>query len=366
MRSRGYSLRAGICAGLALAAGGLISSAALSQDSGGDIPLDIYARAGTLVSAPGGRKLNIRCVGAGSPVVVLTAGGGDQSLTWRSLQSRLAEGGTVCAWDRAGFGFSDPSPFPQDVDHRTDDLERVLSGAGLKPPFILVGHSLGSFETLMYAFRHRARVAGIVLIDPSAPDQDVRLKRAAPFFYKLIDGFQQGAMAGLQACIDGAAERGRVSNPDCVTVLPKEYPIELREVMQQRDAQTAAKRSQLSLFQSMFSGVDSRQLRAAWRNLGDIPVTVLSAGLPPPIPLEGKAKEDVPLMQAEWWKMHDEIVQISSRGTRRTVSDASHYIYLDQPGIVLDAISSMRAGVAGAAPRVVRPKGKTRPQRRDR
>ncbi|BBE34185.1 hypothetical protein SmB9_18430 [Sphingosinicella microcystinivorans] len=173
-------------------------------------------------------------------------------------------------------------------------------------------------------------------------------------------------MAGLQACIDGAAEQERVSNPDCVAVPPKEYPIELREVMQQRDGLIAAKRSQLSLFQSMFSGVDSRQLRAAWRNLGDIPVTVLSAGLPPPIPLEGEAKEDVPLMQAEWWKMHDEIAQVSSRGTRRTVADATHYIYLDQPGIVLDAIDTMRAGAAGAVPREVRPKGKTGPQRRDR
>jgi pimeloyl-ACP methyl ester carboxylesterase len=323
-------------------------SVAAPADIGGAIPdtmtrLEAYARPGTLVRAPGGRKLNVRCIGHGGPAVILTAGGGEQSLTWRSLQAGLARHGRVCAWDRAGFGFSDPSPSDQDVDHRTDDLEQILKGAGIKPPYVLVGHSLGSFETLMFAFRHREAVAGIVLIDPSSPGQDQRLKRAAPAFYAIVDKFQKGWIAGLEKCISGANGKAVIRDEQCLASPPEEYPRELRETLRRIDSGSENKRNHLSLLRSMFSGADTRQLRSAWRSLGKIPITVLTAGAPPAIPVDGAAKEEIPLMQAEWSKMHDEIAQLSSRGVNRAVPGATHYIYLDQPKIVLDAIEELRS-----------------------
>jgi pimeloyl-ACP methyl ester carboxylesterase len=332
------------------------SSVAAPAEIGGAIPeamtrLEAYARPGRWVRAPGGRKLNVRCIGQGGPTVILTAGGGEQSLTWRSLQSGLARHGRVCAWDRAGFGFSDPSPSDQDVDHRTDDLERILKGAGIKPPYVLVGHSLGSFETLMFAFRHRAAVAGIVLIDPSSPGQDQRLKRAAPTFYAIVDEFQKGWIAGLEKCISGANGKAVIRDEQCLASPPKDYPHELRDTLRRIDSRLENKRNYLSLLQSMFSGADTRQLRSAWRSLGKIPITVLTAGSPPAIPVDGAAKEEIPLMQAEWSRMHDEIAQLSSRGVNRTVAGATHYIYLDQPKIVLDAIEELRSSARMGARR---------------
>lgn len=206
-----------------LAPGLVITTIAPAPAAPPPAPLELgaYARPGLLVKAPGGRRLNIRCAGKGGPAVILTAGAGDQSLTWRSIQSALAGKARICAWDRAGFGFSDPSAEVQDVNHRIGDLEHILAGSGIRPPYVLVGHSLGSFETLMFAFRHPRKVAGIVLIDPSSPNQDARLKRAAPAFYDIIDAYQKGAVATLRGCVaKGATKPGTTGQDPCATTPP--------------------------------------------------------------------------------------------------------------------------------------------------
>ncbi|KQZ61079.1 hypothetical protein ASD67_17545 [Sphingopyxis sp. Root1497] len=307
------------------------------------LPLDAYAQPGTLVKVDAQRALNIRCTGKGGPAVILTAGAGDQSLAWRSIQSSLSAHGRVCAWDRAGSGFSDPSSDVQDVEHRTHDLERLLSGAGIKPPYILVGHSIGSFETLMFAFRHPAEVAGIVLIDPSSPDQNDRIREAAPAFYAILDPLQKGQLAQLEKCVSDAGRAPDIADPDCLAPPTPEYPQALQDRLARIDRQTAGKRNFLSMLDAMMSGRDSAQLKASWRALGDLPLVVLTAGSPPPLPVTGKAAEDVPRMQAEWARMHDDIAHLSTRGVNRTVAGASHYIYMDQPETVLAAIADIWA-----------------------
>jgi len=71
-----------------------------------------------------------RLPGQGSPTVILSAGLGGWSFDWGLVQPALAKRTRVCAWDRAGYGFSSPSPEPQDILHTVSDLERALQGAG--------------------------------------------------------------------------------------------------------------------------------------------------------------------------------------------------------------------------------------------
>ncbi|HVW70738.1 MAG TPA: alpha/beta hydrolase, partial [Steroidobacteraceae bacterium] len=305
------------------------------------IPLEAYARPATLVRVATGRNLNIRCSGSGSPTVILTAGAGEQSLTWRSLQTQLAAATRVCAWDRAGFGFSDPSPAPQDIAHTSDDLEAVLAGAKLRPPYVLVGHSLGSYETLMLAFRHPGRVSGIVLIDPSAPHQNQRLRKAAPATYAAIDALQQEQTADLKACI-GLMEQ-KPNDAGCLRPPDPGYPASLRTVLSQREHNVAAQRNLLSLLENAFTERDSQELEGAWRSLGSTPLIVLTAGEPPPVPLPPAAQAQMPQLQAEWSRMHDEIAALSSRGVNRTVPGATHYIYLERPEVVAAAVLEVLA-----------------------
>jgi len=301
-----------------------------------EIALEAYARPGTLVRLATGRSLNIRCIGSGSPTVILTAGAGEQSLTWRSLQGELAKTMRVCAWDRAGFGFSDPSPATQDTAHTTDDLEAVLKGSKTPPPYVLVGHSLGSYETLLFTFRHPGEVTGIVLIDPSAPFQGERMRRAAPAAYAAIDALQQKQTADLETCIRLLEQS--VSNPKCLRPPIPGYPASLNAVLTEKEGNVEAQKNFLSLLESVFTDKDSQELQDSWKALGAIPLIVLTAGEPPPIPLDGAAKPQMTNLLTEWSRMHGEIAALSGRGVNRVVPGATHYIYLQRQAVVADAV----------------------------
>ncbi|HWG69944.1 MAG TPA: alpha/beta hydrolase [Steroidobacteraceae bacterium] len=336
------------------------------------LTLSAYAQPAQLVTLPGGRRLNIRCTGQTSPTIILTAGAGDQSLSWRAIQGALSGTARVCAWDRPGFGFSDPSTTAQDVVHLTDNLEAALAAATIRPPYVLVGHSLGSFETLMFAFRHPHDIAGMVLIDPAGPFQDERFKRAAPATYAAIDAFQTRQIEHLKRCIREMEKKQPTSDAaragdDCVMTPEKEYPSDLNRALIRIDSKVANKKDFLSLLTNMTSGLDSRELKRAWHPLGNIPLIVLTAGEPPPIPLTGAAKAQMPALQAEWARMHDEMGRLSTQGSNRVVPDATHYIHQDRPQVVVDAINEVISAARkreGSPERVPKASRRTALQRR--
>lgn len=72
----------------------------------------------------------------------------------------------MCAYDRSGYGFSDPGPLPRDTRHLADDLAALTKAACLRPPYVLVGASLGGMIVRLYAYTHLQEVGGMVLVDP--------------------------------------------------------------------------------------------------------------------------------------------------------------------------------------------------------
>lgn len=120
----------------------------------------------------GGYKLGAHCEGEGSPAVILDAGGGGNSGTWRRVQPGVAEFTRVCSYDRAGLANSEDRP-DKNVDggYVADELSRMLTGLGLEPPYVLVGHSVGAIYTSLYAARHPDNVGGMVYVDPTTEDQ---------------------------------------------------------------------------------------------------------------------------------------------------------------------------------------------------
>ncbi|MEA2184594.1 MAG: hypothetical protein QOF69_3779 [Solirubrobacteraceae bacterium] len=116
----------------------------------------------------GGHHLNIRCVGSGSPTVVLEPGLGESaSAIARRIAPELAHTTQVCVYDRAGHGRSDVAP---DAD-ATRDLHVLLERAHVPPPYVMAGHSLGGALVLSYAHRYPSQVGGIVLLDSMHPHQ---------------------------------------------------------------------------------------------------------------------------------------------------------------------------------------------------
>ena len=174
--------------------------AALSPGAMAQPAQDIYAKPQQRIALPGGRAINLVCVGQGSPVVILTAGAGDWSEHWQFVQGPIAQRTRVCAWDRAGYGYSDASNVPQSASATENDLEKALSGAGIGPPYLMVAHSAGSYETLLFADRHQKEIAGLILVDPSLPAMEQRIEAISPLAAKVVRQDIANRVRAFRAC----------------------------------------------------------------------------------------------------------------------------------------------------------------------
>src|SRR5271157_5614343 len=155
----------------------LISAIAVSAQqavSGSSSPADIvYAQPGQLVDA-GGFRLNLYCMGSGSPAVVFDSGFGDWAPAWSKVQSQIAKWTRACSYDRAGAGFSDPGPMPRTSVRIAAELRSALHNAGIQGPYILVGNAFGGDNVRTFAARYPAEVAGLVLVEAdivSSPEE---------------------------------------------------------------------------------------------------------------------------------------------------------------------------------------------------
>jgi pimeloyl-ACP methyl ester carboxylesterase len=135
---------------------------------------DSYAAPGSTFDV-GDHRLHLDCRGHGGPTVVLFNGLGEISASWARITGPVAETGRVCAYDRAGQGWSDDVETPQDGVTAAQDLHALLAAAGESGPYVLVGHSTGGTYALNYAARYPDQVAGMVLLDSSSPEQLTRM-----------------------------------------------------------------------------------------------------------------------------------------------------------------------------------------------
>ena len=126
---------------------------------------------GRLVGIGERRSLYLACVGSGSPTVVLESGLGANTFSWSDVQPQLGRTARTCAYDRAGIGNSAGRPRVRDARDDIDDLQRLLTGAHLDPPYVLVGQSYGGLLVRLFAQAHPEETAGIVLVDAKGRDQ---------------------------------------------------------------------------------------------------------------------------------------------------------------------------------------------------
>jgi pimeloyl-ACP methyl ester carboxylesterase len=165
LRGRGRWLLTPVVALLGLASlGATYENFAVVHDS------HTYPAPGRMIEV-NGHRMHLDCSGHGSPTTVLFNGMGEVSASWARVTTAVARTGRVCAFDRAGQGWSDDVEHPQDGVTAAKDLHSLLAEAGELGPYVLVGHSIGGTYALTYAARYPAQVAGMVLLDSSSPHQ---------------------------------------------------------------------------------------------------------------------------------------------------------------------------------------------------
>jgi pimeloyl-ACP methyl ester carboxylesterase len=267
----------------------------------------------------GGYKLHIDCAGQGTPAVILDSGLGDTYLSWRKVQPQIAQFTRVCSYDRAGMGYSDSSPHPRTSKYIAEELHALLRHAGIPSPYVLVGHSMGGYDVRVYASLYRNEVAGMVLVDPSHPEQQ---KRFPPALNDLDAGwvreqefFQMAMPFGLPRLLGFCGTDAEVRAAECNFHNVHESIAELKAISESA-AQTAATGS-----------------------LGDLPLAVLSSD--PDRPQPDLPEDLVKPTSVAWEQMQKEMAQLSTRGTRVVAKNSGHYIQLDRPDLVIAAVRSI-------------------------
>jgi pimeloyl-ACP methyl ester carboxylesterase len=265
------------------------------------------------------------------------------------VQPHVARRTRVCAWDRAGYGFSSASAEPQDVRHTEADLEAALEAARIEGPYVLVGHSLGGYESLQFADRRPGDVAGMVLVDPSIPDQLAVMERdVGPEAAAIEDASRNRTSAFLQTCEAGV--RAHTIRPDadpsgCFR-LPPEFPPALKAALRARLADPALFATKRSLEEN--TDDSGRLIVNPARDYGHMPLIVLTAGVvpPPPRELQGPAaigQGFTRYFQGGWRAGHVALARLSACGRHRVVEGSGHFIQREKPQAVVEAIDEVLA-----------------------
>jgi pimeloyl-ACP methyl ester carboxylesterase len=302
-------------AGIAMIVVAIASCGAIYENLRESRDRRVYPMPGRLVDV-GGYKMHIDCMGDGAPAVILDSGLGDNYTSWRKVQPQIAQFTQVCSYDRSGLGYSDSSPRRRNSKIFAEELHALLRNAGVPAPYVLVGHSMGGFDVRLYASLYSGEVAGMVPVDSSHPEQQKRLPAAVndidAGWVREQEFFEFTMPFGLPRLLGFCSGDAEVRAAECNFHNVRESVAELKSISESA-AQTAA------------TGT-----------LGSLPLAVLSQD--PHAPQYDLPEDLVKPTNDAWQQMQNELAQLSTRSTHITAKNSGHYVQLDRPDVVVDAI----------------------------
>lgn len=281
----------GLILGLAL----LVASPALAAPFDGKVDI-------------GGRHLRIACQGTAAPTVIVETGMGMAATTnpaWQGIAGRIAATARICRYDRAGLGGSDQPPqSSRTSDDTVADLDRALVKAEIPGPYVFAAHSIGGLHALNFARLHPDKVAGIVLISSTHPDQDRRWLAALP-----------AGVAG-EAQVIAETRRFLATRGTDPSLSPERLLIG-KSSDQARGLRTLGTRPLVVVTHS-----------PSWKMVPDMPDAIL-------IPLENETQ-----------RMQKDFLRLSTRSVQRISATGDHFLPEEDPALIeagiLEAITMVR------------------------
>ena len=305
-----------------------------------------FPQIGRLVDI-GGRSLNLYCSGSGSPAVVMDSGGGITGYGWKLVQPGVARMTRACWYDRAGYGWSDPAPRARTAADMATDLHRLLHTAGISPPYVLVGHSLGGFNIRVFAAHYCNEVAGIVLVD-SADEYEDRTRLPKSMQSSLNDYIPQFLMPIIIGSARFAVHAGLLRLFDNGVAGPDGH-LSLHDTVVIHELQLEPKAFDASLYEGLSRPETLAQVKAV-RTLGSTPLIVLSGAKEPPVHLDSESEKEA-LDHFMEWRVHvtqAHLAKLSKRGRQVVLSDVGHAIPTEAPQSIVDAVRDTLLHARGA------------------
>ena len=230
----------------------------------------------------GGHGLQLLVGGQGAPAVIFEGGFGTGIASWSTVQKDVAAFTQTVSYDRAGLGQSDLGPKPRSAKQIATELHTALQKSGVKPPYVMVGHSFGGIYVRVFADMYPKEVVGMVLIDPSQESFNDWLSKNEPDRLKAAQSNIAKAGEGVQA---------------------------------------------------EFAAVDTSYSQARTAKVpGGIPVTLLSATEDENMPAEARKV---------WIEKHKEWLATVPGSKHIIVEKGIHFIQAQQPALVIEAIKQV-------------------------
>jgi pimeloyl-ACP methyl ester carboxylesterase len=270
----------------------------------------------------GSRRMHVLAMGSGSPAVVIVPALGANVLEWVRVLRAAAACTTVCAYDRAGLGWSDPQHGTVTVDGMADDLHALLKAADIAPPYVIAGHSMGGIVARRFRSRYPGDVAGMLLVDSSHEDQARRLGDDGAWYGLKRAARRQLRILGVRRIAARLGLVGGLGDASLAWETVPEHTDAAKAVSLSTNQRRTAVREMLLL---------ARPQRQP-QDLGALPLTVLSAGS------SGRRKWGA---WTDWCLLQDELAALSSRGVHMYAVNADHNVHLDDPGVVVQAIHDL-------------------------
>lgn len=230
----------------------------------------------------GGYKLFLLSYGQNKPTIILESGIGEGGTAsgWDVVQNNVKDFAQVCLYDRAGLGQSEEGIKPRTTTQIAVELHTLLETAGIEPPYIMVGHSMGGLHIQTFAKLYPNDIAGMVFVDPTPKE--------------LVDTLSDEAIQNL---IAAGASQGLL------------------------DETGEGLNESIPTFKSL-------------PNLPDVPVVVITSSF------TGEGNVDI----SQWEELksyHQNLTNEVTDGTHIVATQSGHYIQIDEPELIINAIKSV-------------------------
>ncbi|MBX2997441.1 MAG: alpha/beta hydrolase [Caldilineaceae bacterium] len=278
-----------------------------------------------------GRPMHIHCVGNGTPTVILDAGQGGWSSDWAAIMPELSQHSRVCAYDRAGYGWSGSADDERTPQQAADDLAGLLTVAQIESPYLLVGFSHAGLANRLFAAQHADEMAGLILVDPATEyDNEIlgaemlQQQRGAVGLFKsfgllarlgLIRLLGPEGMAGYAPFIATAAADPKVYYTFVAN--PQWWDTSVQE------------------FESRLNDANLTLVRAQGQ-IPNIPLIIIASDT---LEVGGNMADS---MQAARHERMSLIAAQSTHGEFIVAEDSTHNVLIDRPDVVIQAIRSIQ------------------------